>query len=277
MVVRPGAESFRHAGGPTGVLLCHGFTGSPAALRPWAEHLASEGHTVRLPLLPGHGTEWRDLQLTRWPDWYTAVERELLDLVDLCEHVFVAGLSMGGALTLRLAQQLPDLVSGVIVVNPSVHSRRIEIKALPILRRVVSAGPGIVNDIKRPGQDEVGYGRIPLQPLHSLIEMWSDVSNRLPDVTCPVLAFGSDEDHVVEPSNCVEVVQRVGAHDVMFVPLHDSYHVATLDNDAALIFEQTSAFIRRVVAHSARATTAEASVESDTANSDSGKSDGARR
>ena len=77
MVVRPGTEPFRHDGGSTGVLLCHGFTGSPASLRPWGEHLADEGHTVSLPLLPGHGTDWRELALTRWPDWYTAVEREL--------------------------------------------------------------------------------------------------------------------------------------------------------------------------------------------------------
>ena len=35
----------------------------------------------------------------------------------------------------------------------------------------------------------------------------------------------------------------------MFVPLHDSYHVATLDNDAHQIFDQSNAFIRRVVTH----------------------------
>ena len=200
-------------------------------------------------MLPGHGTEWRDLQLTRWTDWYTTVERELLEMVERCDQVFVAGLSMGGTLTLRLAQDHPDAVSGIIVVNPSVHSRRADLKTLPLLRHVVSAVPGIVNDIKLPGRDEVGYTRLPLQPLYSLTQLWREVSERLPEITSPMLAFGSDEDHVVEPSNCVEVVQRVGAHDVMFVPLHDSYHVATLDNDAPLIFEQCSAFIRRIVAH----------------------------
>ncbi|HEX5018759.1 MAG TPA: alpha/beta fold hydrolase [Actinomycetes bacterium] len=269
MVVRPGAEPFRHAGGSTGVLLCHGFTGSPASLRPWAEHLASEGHTVSLPLLPGHGTEWRELQLTRWSDWYQAVERELVALSQECDHVFVGGLSMGGTLTLRLAEEHPDLIRGIMVVNPSVHSRRNELKALPLLRHVVPAVPGIVNDIKRPGQDEIGYGRLPLHALHSVTELWSDVSERLPSVTCPMLAFGSDEDHVVEPSNCIEVVQRVRSHDVMFVPLHDSYHVATLDNDAPLIFDQSSAFIRRIVAHAPTA------AKPDAAASD--ESDGARR
>lgn len=249
MVVRPGTEPFRHDGGSTGVLLCHGFTGSPASLRPWAEHLADEGYTVSLPLLPGHGTDWRELALTRWPDWYTAVERELLDLRERCDYVFVGGLSMGGTLTLRLAEQHPDAVAGIMVVNPSIHTRRADMKALPLLRHVVPAVTGITNDIKKPGQDEIGYRRTPLQPLYSLTEMWRDVSAHLEDITCPLLAFGSDEDHVVEPSNCIEVVQGVSSHDVMFVPLHDSYHVATLDNDAHQIFDQSNAFIRRVVTH----------------------------
>ena len=70
MPVLPGAEPFRHEGGEVGVLLCHGFTGSPQSLRPWAEYLAERGLTVALPLLPGHGTRWEDMQLTGWQDWY---------------------------------------------------------------------------------------------------------------------------------------------------------------------------------------------------------------
>jgi carboxylesterase len=241
-----GAEPWSHDGGSTGVLLCHGFTGSPASMRPWAEHLANEGHTVRLPRLPGHGTTWHELALTGWDDWYTAVDRQLRDLAQSCDHVVVAGLSMGGTLTLRLAEEHPDLVDGIVVVNPSVHSRRSDLKALPLLRHVVRSVPGVANDIKRSDADEHGYDRVPLQALYSLTKAWQVVSAGLCDITCPVLVFGSDVDHVVEPSNAVEVVQEVQSNDVVFVPLHDSYHVATLDNDAPLIFEQTSAFIGRI-------------------------------
>ena len=251
MPVVAGAEPFSHDGGPTGVLLCHGFTGSPASMRPWAEHLADEGHTVRLPRLPGHGTAWQELAMTCWDDWYLAAERELRSMAAVCDEVVVAGLSRGGTLTLRLAQEHPDLVAGIAVVNPSVHSRRADLKALPLLRHVVRSIPGVANDIKRSDVDEHGYDRVPLQALYSLTRAWDVVSAGLPDITCPVLVFGSDEDHVVEPSNAVEVVQRVRSTDVVFVPLHDSYHVATLDNDAPLIFEQTSAFIGRITGRGA--------------------------
>lgn len=242
----PGAEPFRHDGGRTGVLFCHGFTGSPASLRPWAEQLAAVGLSVRLPLLPGHGTHWRDLALTRWPDWYLAVERELLDLAAGCDQVFVMGLSMGGTLTLRLAEQQPDAVSGVVLVNPSLHRRRPEMRLLPVLRHVVPSVAGIGSDIKKGGQDEEAYSRTPLQPLHSLTELWADVAANLAQVACPTLVFVSDDDHVVDPSNAVDVVEGVGATDITVVPLHDSYHVATLDHDAPLIAQQSLAFVRRL-------------------------------
>ena len=75
MAILPGAEPFSADGGPVGIVLSHGFTGTPQSLRPWAEHLAAAGLTVRLPLLPGHGTRWQDANSTGWQDWYAAVER----------------------------------------------------------------------------------------------------------------------------------------------------------------------------------------------------------
>lgn len=253
MGISASSEPFSHDGGPIGVLLCHGFTGSPASVRPWADHLASAGLSVRLPLLPGHGTEWQQMQITRWPDWYACLDRELQALAGRCDHVFVMGISMGGTLAVRLALEQPQTVSGIAVVNGSVHSKSKALRALPWLRHVLPTVPGIRNDIKKPGQDELAYSRVPLQALYSLTELWADVAPRLSQIDCPMIAFGSDVDHVVEPSNSVEIVQGVSSRDVTFIPLHDSYHVATLDNDADLIFDQSLAFVQRISAHGATA------------------------
>ena len=57
-------------GGPDGVLVLHGFTGSPHSMRPWAREWARRGYAVELPLLPGHATRWQDLAGTTWQDWY---------------------------------------------------------------------------------------------------------------------------------------------------------------------------------------------------------------
>jgi len=110
--VLPGAEPFSADGGEIGVLLCHGFTGCPQSLRPWAEAMAKAGHTVRLPLLPGHGTTWQDMNRTTWRDWYGCVEDAFRELRARCDAVVVGGLSMGGALALRLAEQHGTAVSG---------------------------------------------------------------------------------------------------------------------------------------------------------------------
>lgn len=86
-----------------GVAICHGFTGSPLSILPWAEHLAGQGFAVSVPLLPGHGTHWRDLARSSWQEWYGAFESAYLDLAAETSRCYVAGLSMGGTIALRAA------------------------------------------------------------------------------------------------------------------------------------------------------------------------------
>lgn len=244
--VLPGAEPFRHEGGETGVLLCHGFTGSPQSLRPWAEYLAERGLTVSLPLLPGHGTRWEDMQLTGWQDWYAEVDRELRALVDRCERVFVAGLSMGGALALRLAAKHGDAISGVVVVNPANKVHGLSAYALPVARHFVRTAPGIASDIAKEGGVEVGYDKVPLHAAHSLRTFFRIVDRELPQVTQPLLLLHSPQDHVVPPVDSARILGRVSSRDVREILLEQSYHVATLDHDADRIFEESLSFIGRL-------------------------------
>jgi carboxylesterase len=241
--VSAGAESFDAPGGRTGILLSHGFTGSPASMTPWARHLAALGHTVRVPRLPGHGTTWQDMNRTRWTEWYAEVDTALTALRATCDRVVVAGLSMGGCLALRLAEQRPDDVDALVLVNPAVNVKRLDIKLVPALQWVVPSMPGIGNDIKKPGQDEIGYDRTPLKALASQLVMWKDVRAGLPRVTQPLLLFRSAQDHVVDETSASIILDGVSSDVAELVVLEDSFHVATLDNDAPLIFERTAAFI----------------------------------
>ncbi|MFE1247902.1 alpha/beta hydrolase [Streptomyces sp. NPDC058735] len=246
MPVLAGAEPFRHEGGEVAVLLCHGFTGSPQSLRPWAEYLAEHGLTVSLPLLPGHGTRWEDLRITGWQDWYAEVDRELRLLRERSAQVFVAGLSMGGALALRLAAQHGDAVSGVVVVNPANKVHGLAAHALPVIRHLVPATKGIASDIAKPDSRELGYDRVPLHAAHSLRQFFRIVDGELPQVTQPVLLLHSPQDHVVPPADSARVLSRISSTDVREVLLEQSYHVATLDHDADRIHEESLAFIGRL-------------------------------
>ncbi|WP_375423146.1 alpha/beta hydrolase [uncultured Friedmanniella sp.] len=242
--VRAEAEPYVGGAGPVGVLLCHGFTGSPHSMRPWAQDLEAAGFRVHLPRLPGHGTSWQELNRTRWTDWYAAVDRAFTALAAECEQVFVAGLSMGGALALRLAEQYGDQVAGLALVNPCINIVDPRIKVLRLLSAVPSL-PGIANDIAMPGVDEGGYDRNPLRALASQTHLWADVRSNLGRVSQPVLVYWSRQDHVVDPSSLALIKAGVRSAELEVVVLERSYHVATLDYDAADIFRGSGEFFRR--------------------------------
>src|SRR4051794_1286304 len=229
-----------------GVLLSHGFTGQPASITPWGEALAARGYAVEVPRLPGHGTTWQEMNKTTWADWYAEITRAFEKLAAENDAVVVGGLSMGGALVLRLAADHSERVAGVVVVNPALATKRLDVKLLPVLKHLVPSFPGIANDIKRPGGEEHGDTRTPLRAIHSMMRAWPGIVADLPKVTAPLLYLRSTEDHVVDESTEPLITGRISSRDVTVVRLEDSYHVATLDNDAQRIFDESAAFVARV-------------------------------
>ncbi|WP_283133768.1 alpha/beta hydrolase [Rhizohabitans arisaemae] len=242
MPLLPGAEPYHHEGGEVGVLLCHGFTGTPQSLRPWAEYLAEAGLTVALPRLPGHGTTWREMARTRWEDWYAEVEREFGELRGKCVDIFIMGLSLGGCMALRLAERHGDSIRGVVVVNPSLRPDSPLFKVAMLMKFLVPSIPGVAGDIKKEGVAELAYERVPVKAAATLPKLWSITAAELGKITQPVLVFHSPDDHVVKPESVAILRTALPAATIRECP--DSYHVATLDNDAPAIFEGSLEFIR---------------------------------
>jgi carboxylesterase len=240
----PDAEPFVADGGPVGVVVSHGFTGTPASMRPWAQHLADAGFSVRLPLLPGHGGTWQETNRTRWPDWYGAVERAYHELRATCPTVFAVGLSMGGTLVTRLAEQHPDGVAGLVLVNPAFGTMRVDAKFAPYIAWAVRSRPSIGGDIKKPGIEEPAGDRTPVVAFASLTKLWKVTVADLGAVRAPVLLYRSRVDHVVDPLSAKLLKAGAVNTSVDEVILEDSYHVATLDNDAPAIFAGSVDFIR---------------------------------
>jgi esterase/lipase len=247
--VLPGAEPFAFPGGDgpdgrTGVLLVHGFTGTPMSMRSWGEHLAAEGFAVRCPLLPGHGTRWQDCNGSTHDRWTTTVEEAFDALAAECDQVFVAGLSMGGTLATRLAEVRPDDVAGLVLVNPALLTQRLDAKLLPLIARLTGSWAPIASDIKKPGVTELAYPRLPTRAMMQLRALWAATRADLGRVTSPVIVFHSAEDHVVEPVNTQVLLSGISSEDTTDVLLENSYHVATLDNDAPAIFVGSTDWIR---------------------------------
>ncbi|HUI04349.1 MAG TPA: alpha/beta fold hydrolase [Acidimicrobiales bacterium] len=245
--VIPGAEPFSHAGSRHAVLVLHGFTGNPQSMRPQADALAAEGYTVELPLLPGHGTAIEDMVPTRWPDYASAAEAAYAALAARCDDVAVVGLSMGGTLGCHLAERHPE-IRGLVLVNPFVDPPAESFRE--VLRGLLDAGtevaPGLGSDIAKEGPVELAYPGTPVAAALSLFEGIDAVAAGLAEIRCPVLLLSSRQDHVVPPSSGDVLVAGVSG-PVERVWLEESFHVATLDNDAELVVSSTVAFVRGVL------------------------------
>lgn len=234
--------------GRIGVLISHGFTGTPQSMRPWAEHLVAAGYSVRLPRLPGHGTTWQDMNTTRWTDWYAEIRRAYDELAPRCDEVFLCGLSMGGTLVTRLAAELADAgdsrLGGVVLVNPAFGTMRRDASFARYIAWAVTSRPGFGSDIKKAGVAELGYGKTPLKAFVSLQQLWKVVLPQLYRITAPILYFHSTEDHVVDELSAKLLHAGATSTTVTEIALTNSYHVATVDNDAEQIFAGTVDFIR---------------------------------
>jgi carboxylesterase len=117
-----------------------------------------------------------------------------------------------------------------------------------VLRHVMPSAAAIGSDIKKAGVTELAYERSPVHAAHSQFTAWKNVVRDLPEVTQPVLVLRSVDDHVVPASSSELILSRISSTDAKEILLHDSYHVATLDNDAPRIFEESAAFIERLSA-----------------------------
>lgn len=231
--------------GPSGVLLLHGFCGTPATLEPIADALVTSGFEVCVPLLPGHGTTPEDLQTHTYADWLGAASDALDRLFARVANVGVLGFSMGGALATQLTARSAS-VSALSLINPLVVPK--DAGYIGLIEGLISSGQtmasSIGGDLADPSARDASYQSTPLVAALSLLSSLDEVVADLERVSAPVLLFSSRVDHVVEPANGDRVVLDV-AGPVERVWLERSYHVAPLDFDRETVATTTVAFFDR--------------------------------
>lgn len=245
--VMTGAEPYSAKGDRRGALVIHGFTGCPQSMRPLAEALAAAGFTVELPRLPGHGTTVEDMANYSWKDWAAAVEDAFRELSSRTDSIVVAGLSMGGTLTLWLASRHPE-IRGIVLVNPAVQSDDFA-GFVEGANAALAAGdqflPGVAGDIADPNSKELGYDKAPAAALISLIDGMREVKESLSSIKMPVLLMHSLQDHIVPPGTSA-LLRETFATNGEYVPLERSFHVATIDFEMDEINERATAFAKSV-------------------------------
>ena len=225
------------------VLMLHGFTSGPQSLLPWALALADAGATVRVPLLSGHGTSVADLSQTTAGQWRQDVQRALDDmLAEDFDKIAVAGLSMGGALALDAASNRP--VAATFVVNPGLSFKlgdQLGVYLSPLIQRMIPTVGPLAGDVSKPGVTESAYDRTPVAAVQQLARLFWTTRRQLSKIESPVTLYWSPQDHIV-PGSSAKILRRgVDPKLLTTMVLERSFHVATLDYDAAVSHQHSIA------------------------------------
>jgi carboxylesterase len=244
-VVLAGAEAFSFDGGKTGILLVHGFTGSPQSMRYLGERLGEQGYTVRGPRLPGHGVSPAAMAKTTAAEWVAAAEDALAEISSRCDKVFVAGLSMGGTLSLYLAAMHPDKVSGVIPINAAAQIESADMASIAYARNMPATVPGIGSDMMDTATKELAYSEVPVVCVKEVMGLAASARALLPRIKCPTFVINSRVDHVLTANNATVIANNVGSDRIELLWLNRSYHVATIDHDKDLIAAELHGFVQR--------------------------------
>jgi carboxylesterase len=197
--------------GRRGVLLLHGFAGTPPELRRLGEHLAAHGFRCRGPALAGHATTPEALEATVRQDWIATAQAELDTLARDCDEVMVAGQSMGGTIALHLAAT--DLrIAAVATLAAPVWLSSLAARAVPVARRLMRwQSPGRDIDLyDLAATDELySHGRRPMRSIHEFVRLIASVRDELVAIRAPVLLLHGGRDRTIDPANAVEIERRL--------------------------------------------------------------------
>jgi carboxylesterase len=240
--LRPPAENANGAA----ALCLHGLTGTPYEVRPVAEALVARGVRARGAWMAGHEEGVEALAKTSWKGWVEGARSELSALRAEHDRVFLVGMSMGGLVSLRLAET--EEVDAIVVIGtPLVLAPPIP-QILPLLRRFVSTrSKKDGSDIREPAA-RARHPSLPLMPLSAVAELISLQSQVIPDlarVRAPILVAHGRLDQTARPRDAKRILKEVGSSDKELFYLERSGHVATVDYDGPALSRAAADFLGR--------------------------------
>jgi carboxylesterase len=231
-------------------------------MRPLGEGLAARGFPVHAVRLAGHGTVVEDLTRTRWEEWVASVEEGLRVLREHVPRVAVAGMSMGGLLTLRLAATHPAEVAAVVACGTPVRLADPRLRMVPVILRTPwlrrrwelipkeNGGPDVVDPVARAASPS--YRAVPLAGVGQLLRLQARVRRVLREVRQPALVLHGRQDRSVPLGNVVLLRRSLGSQTIETHILERSGHVITVDYDREEVVRLTADFLTRVEAGAVR-------------------------
>ncbi len=238
----PHTKPFFFEGGKTGVLLIHGFTGSPGTMKVLGEALSEDGYTVSGIRLPGHGTHITDMENATWQNWLAEARSGALELQEQCDNVVICGLSMGGLLALILASELP--VEGVVTIAAAMElTDKLSNLAWLFKYFVRYRGDGKRDDNEHPYK--ISYGVTPIRKVPDLLKLQKIAKAGLHNIRCPLLIMRAMKDETVT-QNAADIIHNgtINSKKREIFNLENSKHLCTVDNEANIIINKLREFIK---------------------------------
>lgn len=238
-IVQAGGQSQLLSAGSHGVLLIHGFTGSPSEMSLLARHLYDKGYTVYSVRLPGHSTTVEDLACTNYRHWISAVEDAYYFLKHTCNKVSVVGMSMGGLLALNLAHDFP-VYKAVSLATP-IH---IKDKRLPFIM-LYGLFNKYVNKKERTYDIDVHirYNKMPVSAVSEMVKLIKHVKPLLPEIKAPCLVMQSAVEHTLKADSAEYIHNNLGSKDKQLVWKYHSGHLLVLDKEREIVFQDIADFL----------------------------------
>lgn len=229
-----------------GVLLVHGLNGSLRDMEELKDFLAGHDIVAVNMLLPGHGTNVRDMLPLGWPEWAEAVREALHKLKQWCDCVFLVGHSLGGALCLHLAAS--ETVTGIVTMCAPVYMYPWMLPAVRLVKHLTPVLPTWREDLHSP-EARRRYKRdvyrwTPMAPVESMLEYLPSLRTELPTITAPALIMTAIHDHVVPARDGQAIYRLIGSQEKYLIKFRHSYHVLMKDHDQEEVFARTLEFVQ---------------------------------
>lgn len=228
------------------VLIIHGFTGSPASVRPLAEFLNRKGNgfNVKCMLLPEHGTDMADLFRSRWKKWYSAGVSEFKELKKRFRNVHVIGFSMGGNIALCMAASL-DVAKLVTISTPILIKNKMAYFAefLGLFRKYHYWWKSTPLEGELTFDHPPGYPGMPVRSIAEVRKITIASFNRLRRVKQPILISQSLKDKTVHPKSPYLIYDLTESSYKEFLLLHNARHNAIISPDREHLFKAIEAFL----------------------------------
>ena len=238
----------RSEGASVAFLLVHGFCAAPDEMKTFGQFLESQGIASFAVQLVGHGTTPEKLKETRWTDWYNSViEGFMLVKSWNPTHLFVAGLSMGGALSTVLVSEKKG-IDGLVLIAPALKIEGLLTKLVPVLKYILKGREIDVIKVQEPYEiKRTKYPQEPVSDYHELFKLQKRARQSIVNVTIPTIIIQGVNDKTINPINAEIVYNGISSEEKELHMIEDAEHVITCHWTRTQAYSLILDFVKRII------------------------------